>query len=126
MWWIKSSILADSTWFAWQGFGSEQATGMAPIRRHQKLSPYPTQPMPDGSKMDLDKAELVSDGGNTPVIMYLRSWKKLLHNGNCSKEREVRKCERQLCRHQNQWRRRGRSAPGTGAEVLLQFVLKSV
>ena len=50
------------------------AAGVASERRHQKLAPCWTEPIPAGSKMDLPlaKAELIRDGGSTSVITYLR------------------------------------------------------
>jgi len=44
------------------------------VRSCQKLPPCLIEPMPDGSKTDplLAKAEPISDGGHTSVIMYLR------------------------------------------------------
>ena len=63
--------------FAWQGFGSGGATGMASVRSCQKLPLCPTEPMPAGSKTDppLAKAEPISDGGSASVITYLRRGK---------------------------------------------------
>ena len=54
------------------------ATRVASVRRHQKLLPCWTEPVPAGSKMDLlvAKAEPVSDVGSTSVIPYLRKGKK--------------------------------------------------
>jgi len=52
--------------FAWQGFGSSGATGVASVRSCQKLPPRPTEPMPAVSKTDppLAEAEPISDGGS--------------------------------------------------------------
>lgn len=52
-------------WFVWQGFGSVcvEATGVASVRSYQNLPPFPTDPMPAGSKTDpsLAKDEPISD-----------------------------------------------------------------
>jgi len=63
--------------FAWQGFGSRGATGVAPVRSCQKIPPWLTEPVPADVKMDppLTKAEPISDGGSTSVIIYLRRGK---------------------------------------------------
>ena len=63
--------------FAWQGFGSGGATGVASVRRCQKLPPCWTEPVPAGSKMDppLAKAEPISNIGSISVITYLRKGK---------------------------------------------------
>lgn len=51
--------------------------GMAFVRRHQKLQPHQTEPVPDSSKMDppLSRAEPISDVGSAFVITYLRTGK---------------------------------------------------
>ena len=56
--------------FAWQGFGSREATGVASVRRCQKLPLCPIEPMPAGSKMDppLAKAEPISNDGSASGI----------------------------------------------------------
>jgi len=63
--------------FAWQGFGSGGATGVASVRSFWKLPPCQIKPMSAGSKMDLPlaKAEPISDSGNASVITYLRRGK---------------------------------------------------
>lgn len=50
---------------------------MASGRRHQKLHPYQTDPLPAGSKIDslLAKAEPISEAGGIPGKMYLRRGK---------------------------------------------------
>lgn len=53
---------------------------MATIRKHQKLSPCQTQPVPVSPKMDLPlaKAEPISNADSSSVIIYLRKGKKPL------------------------------------------------
>ena len=60
--------------FAWQGFGSWGATGVASVRSCWKLPLCPTEPIPAGSKMDLlpAKAEPISDSGSTSGRTDLR------------------------------------------------------
>ncbi|KAK4810988.1 hypothetical protein QYF61_014460 [Mycteria americana] len=55
----------------------EGATGVASVRRRQKLPLCPTEPVPASSKMDppLAKAEPISDSGSASVITYLRRGK---------------------------------------------------
>ena len=64
--------MMDYIGFAWQGFGSGRATGVASVRSCQKLPPCLTEPMPAGSKTDplLAKAEPISNGGSTSGITY--------------------------------------------------------
>jgi len=65
------------------------ATGVASIRRCQKLPQSPTEPMTVGSNTDplLAKDEPISDGGSASVITYLRRGNK---NG---KETEIEREE---------------------------------
>jgi len=75
--------------FAWQGFGSGGATGVAPVRSCQKLPPCPMEPMPASSKLDppLAKVELISISGSASGIICLKirkKKKKALCNSNCS------------------------------------------
>ena len=60
--------------FAWQGFGRGWPTGVASVRRCQKLPQCLTEPMPAGSKTDLPlaKAEPIGDSGSTSVITYFK------------------------------------------------------
>lgn len=64
-------------WFVWQGFGSDGATAVAPVRHWQKVPPCLTKQMPDGSSKDpmLAKAEHISPGGCTSGITGLRRGK---------------------------------------------------
>jgi len=63
--------------FAWQGFGSSGAAGMASMRSCWKLPLCPVEPMLAASKMNLPlaKAEPTSDSGRTSGITYLRRGK---------------------------------------------------
>jgi len=72
-------FICDFIEFVWQGFGSGRATAVVSVRSCQKLLLCPTEPVPDGSKMDplLAKAEPISDGGGASVISYLRRKKNL-------------------------------------------------
>jgi len=57
--------------FAWQNFGSGEATGVASVRSCQKLPPCPTKSiMSARSKTDLllAKAEPINEGGSASVI----------------------------------------------------------
>jgi len=64
--------------FAWQGFGSGGAIGVASVRSCHKLPPCLTEPVADGSKMDppLAKSKPISNSGSASVITYLRRGKK--------------------------------------------------
>ena len=64
--------------FAWQGFGSGRATGVASVRTCQKLPLCPMiEPMSATSKTDplLAKAEPISDGGSASGITDLKKGK---------------------------------------------------
>jgi len=56
--------------FVWKVLGSWAATGVASVRRCQKLPPCLTDSGPAGSKPDLllAKAKSISDGGSASVI----------------------------------------------------------
>jgi len=66
--------------FAWQGFGSGEAIGVASVRSYEKLPPRLTKPVPASSKADppLAKAKPISDRGSPSVITYLRRERKKL------------------------------------------------
>jgi len=66
--------------FAWQGFGSRGAIGVASVRSYEKLPPHLTKPVPAGSKTDLPlaKAKPISNGGSASVTTYLRKARKKL------------------------------------------------
>ena len=51
---------------------------MASVRRHQKLPPHWTDPVPASSRMDapLAKVEAISNVGSASVITYFRKGKK--------------------------------------------------
>ncbi|KAK4807043.1 hypothetical protein QYF61_018384 [Mycteria americana] len=94
--------------------------------RCQKLPPCPIEPVPAGSKMDppLAKAEPTSDSGSASVIIYLRRGK------NCcttAAERGVRICERNnYADTKVSEEGGGGGAPGTGAEIPLQPMVKTM
>jgi len=75
---IQCIILTLCCGFAWQGFGSRGAIGVASVRGCQKPPPCLTEPGPAGSKTDplLAKAKPISDGGRASVITCLRRGKK--------------------------------------------------
>jgi len=56
--------------FAWRGFGSREAAGVASVRSCWNLPPCPMEPTAAGCKTDplLAKAEPISDGGSTSGI----------------------------------------------------------
>jgi len=64
--------------FAWQGFGSGGAVGLASVRSCEKLPPCLLKPGPAGSKTDppLAKAKPSSEGGSASGITYLRRGSK--------------------------------------------------
>jgi len=74
--------------FAWQGFGSGWAIGVASVRSCEKLPPCLTEPVPAGSKTDppLAKAKPISDGGSASVVTDLRRGRKIC--GEMAVERE--------------------------------------
>ncbi|KAK4815591.1 hypothetical protein QYF61_004806 [Mycteria americana] len=105
------------------GFGSKGTTGVASVRRCQKLHPCWTEPDPAGSKTDppLAKAEPISNSGSTSVITYLRMGK------NCSWERGVRIRERNNPADTKvSGEGGGGDAPGAGAEIALQPTVKTM
>jgi len=75
--------------FAWQGFGSRGAIGVASVRSCEKLPPCLIEPIPGGSKTDppLPKAKPISDGGSTSGITYLSRGRKT-SAGETAVERE--------------------------------------
>ena len=106
--------------------GAGVSTVVASVSRCQ-FCICPRKPVPASSKTDLllAKTEPISNGGNLSVITYLRMGKKLLRNS--SWERGVRICERmnstgtQLSEEGG-----GGGAPGVGAEISLQPVVKTM
>ena len=85
--------------------------------------------MPAGSKADLSlvKAETISDGGSASWITYLRRGKeKPRVTAIAAGEMCQNMWEKQLCRHQGQWKWEGGDAPGAGADILLQPMLSTM
>ncbi|KAK4810932.1 hypothetical protein QYF61_013340 [Mycteria americana] len=124
---IRGIAFAQGPGCTWWVLVAGGATGVTSVRRCQKLPPYRIEPVPAGSKTDppLAKAETISDGGSTSVITYLRRGKKLLCNS--SRKRGLRTCERNNSadtKVSEEGRRGG--APGTGAEIPLQSVVKTM
>ena len=70
--------LHDHYGFAWQGFGSWGAIGVASVRNCEKFPPCLIKPVLSASKTDppLPKAKPISDGGSASVITYLRKRRK--------------------------------------------------
>jgi len=66
--------------FAWQGFGSERAIGVAFVRNCKKLAPRLIKIVPASSKTDpsLGKAKPISNGSSASVITCLRRGRKKL------------------------------------------------
>jgi len=87
--------MAQCYGFAWQGFGSRGAIGVASVRSCQKLPPCTMEPVPAGSKTDppLAKAKPVSDGGSSSVITYLRKGRKKLGGQMAGRRELVRRYE---------------------------------
>jgi len=85
------------------------AIGMIFVRSCEKLPPCLIKPVPAGSNTDLllAKAKPIHNSGRASVITYLRGGKKLQWKQQ-SRERSETMWDKQLCRHQGQWRRRGR------------------
>lgn len=81
--------------FAWQGFGSKGAIGMASLRISQKLLLHPTDPGSDGSEMNppLAKAEPISDSDSSSGTMYLKKGIQKLQHSSGRKALD-RICER--------------------------------
>lgn len=78
-------------------FWYRRASGVAFVRRRQKLSVWWTEPFPTSSKMDLPlaKAEHISDRDRISVIRHLRRVKQ-----HCKTERTENMWEKQLWQHQ--------------------------
>ena len=94
--------------FAWQSFGSEEATGVASVRSCWKLPLCLMEPTPASSKTGppLAKAEPISNGGSTSGIMYLRRGKICCVTATAAGERSENMWEQQLCRPPGRGRRR--------------------
>jgi len=65
--------------FVWQSSGRGWATGLASVRRREKLPTCPVEPVLAGFRTDLllAKAKHISDGGSASGITYLRQGKKV-------------------------------------------------
>ena len=83
--------------------------------------------MPAGSKTDLPlaKAEPISNGGSASGITYLTRGKNCCATAIAAGERSENMWEKQLCRHQGQWRRRGRRCSRQLQLVVWPPLLKS-
>jgi len=64
------SLIRDCYGFAWQGFGSGEAIGVASVRSCEKLPPCLIKPVLADSKVDLPLAKFkpISNGGSTSGI----------------------------------------------------------
>ena len=85
--------------------------------------------MPAGSKTDplLAKAEPISSSGSASGITYLRRGKKVTAQQQLQLKRGVRICERNNSGDTKVSEEgEGRGAPGTGAEIPLQPVVKTM
>ncbi|PKU46276.1 protein pxr1-like [Limosa lapponica baueri] len=85
--------------------------------------------MPTSSKTDplRAKAEPISDGSSASGITYLRRGKKLLSNTSSSQKRRVRICERNnFAGTKVSEEGRGEGAQGTGREIPLHPVVKTI
>jgi len=112
-----------------QDFGSRGATRVASVRRCLKFLLCLTVPMPAGSKMDplLAKAEHISDGGSASARTYLGKGKSYCATQQLQPERGVRVRERNNSADTKVSEEGGaRGAPGTGAEIALQPMEKTM
>ena len=98
------------------------------MKRHQKLSPCWTELVPAGSKIDLllAKAEPISNGGSTSGITCLRR-RKVTAQQQLQVKRGVRICERNNSADTKVSEEGGGGgAPGAGAEIPLQPMVKTM
>jgi len=67
---VRFFLVSDCYGFAWQGFGSGGAVGVASVSSCEKLPPGLIKPVPAGSKTDplLAKAKPISNSGSASVI----------------------------------------------------------
>jgi len=92
------------------------------VRRHWRLHPCSTKPFPEASKGDppLAKVEPISDVGTKSMIMCLRKgtqyWERGLRKYETKNSAETKVSEEGG----------GRGAPGAGAEIFLQPVVKTM
>ncbi|PKU35129.1 protein pxr1-like [Limosa lapponica baueri] len=87
--------------------------------------------MPEGSQMDppLAKAQPIINGGSTSGITYLRRGEKTPCKSSSSEKRGLSKCEkynRSADTKVGEEGGGGEAAPGTGAEIPLQPVVKTM
>jgi len=111
------------TEFTWQWFGSRRTTGVASVRRDQEPDQRWTEPVPDSSSTDpsLGKAEPISDVSGASVITNSRKRKSAVRG------RGEKKCERRNPADTKVSEEGGgAAAPGTGAEIPLQPMVKTV
>jgi len=120
-----SSDVSQCIGFTWQGFGRGGSAGVNSVRC-QKLLQCWTKPVPAGSKMDplLAKAESINDVGSTALI-YLRKSRRVA-------QQQLVEREEIICETNNSADTKvskeggGRGVPGTGAEISLQPVVKTM
>jgi len=74
--------------FAWQGFCSGGAIGVASVRSCEKLPPHLIKPVPAGSNTDLPlaKSKTISNGGKRLCDNIFKKGKKIAVKGQ-SRER---------------------------------------
>ena len=105
----------------------EVVTGVASVRSCWKLPLCPTEPIPAGSKTDPPPAKAISDSGSTSGRTYLRRKKSCWDRQKWQPERRVRTCKRNSpADPQVSAEGGGGGAPGTGAEIPLQPVGKTM
>ena len=100
---------------------------MASVRTCQELPLCPIEQMPAGSNTDppLAKAEPIGDGGSASGITYLRRGEKTCTTATSAGERSEN--ERNNCADTKVSEEgEGGGAPGTGAEIPLQPVVKTM
>ena len=115
--------------FVWQGFGSGGGYRGGFCKKLLEASPgLEREPIPAGSEMDPPpaKAEPISDSGNASGITFLRR-KKSWDRGKRQLERGVRTCKRNNPADTKVSEEGGGGdAPGAGAEIPLQPVVKTM
>ena len=114
--------LSTVCWVYVARFCQRGSTGVASVRRCQKLPWCLIQPVPASSKMDLPlaKAKAISSGGSTSVIRYVR------RGGKLRRERGVRICKRKNSADVKVSEGGRGGAPGAIAKIPLQLVVKTM